>query len=61
MPKNDAWFESIKWIKACLECQSESNGTCPIRSCAEMHYDNNGNAIPADSVMFDGDYKMLIE
>lgn len=57
--KDEAWFQSINWIKACLECQSENNGVCRSRSCAEMHYDNNGNAIPASSIMYDGDYKAI--
>lgn len=57
MVKDEAWFQSIKWIKACLECQKKNNGACPSRSCAEMHYDNNGNPIPARSIGYDGDYK----
>lgn len=57
--KDEAWFQSINWIKACLECQRETDGTCPVRSCAEMHYDNNGDAIPASSIMYDGDYKAI--
>lgn len=61
MSKDENWFASIKWSKSCLECQSGNNGICPIRSCAEMCYDENGNEIPADSVCYDGDYKCIDE
>lgn len=57
MAKDEAWFKSIKWDNACLRCQKANNGTCPIRGCAEMYYDDNGNLIPASSVSYDGDYK----
>ena len=58
MAKDNEWFKAIKWSKACLtECHKANNGTCPMRSCAEMHYDDNGNLIPFDSVRFDGDYQ----
>lgn len=57
MSKDEVWFKSIKWDNGCLECHKANNGTCPIRGCAEMYYDNNGNPIPASSVGYDGDYK----
>ena len=57
MAKDEAWFQSINWVKTCQKCQKQNDGVCPIRSCAEMHYDDNGNAIPADSICFDGDYQ----
>ena len=58
MAKDNQWFESINWDKACLqECISEHNGTCPLRSCAELHYDDNGNLIQPNSVTYDGDYQ----
>ena len=57
MPKDDVWFKSIKWDSACLnECHKANNGTCPMRDCAELHYDDNGNLIPASCVCYDGDY-----
>lgn len=59
MPKDEAWLKSVKWDKECLECQSDNNGTCPMRYCAEMHYDNNGNLIHASSISFDGDYQPI--
>lgn len=59
MAKDETWFQSVKWTKSCLECQKESNNTCSSRSCAELHYDDNGNPIPADSVGYDGDYQCL--
>ena len=58
MPKNEAWFKAINWDKACInECHKANNGTCPMRACAELHYDDNGNLIPLDSITFDGDYQ----
>ena len=58
MAKDEAWFKAIKWSKACREeCHKANNGTCPMRSCAELHYDDNGNLIPFSSITFDGDYQ----
>ncbi len=57
MAKSEIWFQSIKWDKTCIECQKESNGTCPMRGCAELHYDDNGDPIHASSIQFDGDYQ----
>lgn len=56
--KDEAWFQSIKWTKACLECHKANNGTCPMQDCAEMYYDDNGNPIPASSIGYDGDYQV---
>lgn len=54
MPKPDRnWFNSIKWSKACLEC-IQSNGSCPMRQCAELNYDEKGDEI---QVQYDGDYQ----
>lgn len=58
MKKDDEWFKTIKWNKVCIECHKEHNGECYFRECAEMHYDENGNLIPLDSVCIDDrDYK----
>ncbi len=57
--KDQTWFESIKWTKSCIECQRETNGTCARRSCAEMHYDDNGNDIHPSAIGYDGDYKCI--
>ena len=57
--KNEAWFQSINWTNSCLECQRETNDTCSRRSCAEMHYDENGNMIHPSTIGYDGDYKRL--
>ena len=46
MAKDKMWFKAIKWDNACLKCHKANNNTCPIRRCAEAHYDNNGNVIP---------------
>ena len=59
MIKNEAWFQSIKWDKSCLECHKANNGTCPNKDCAELCYDSNGNPIPASAICFDGDYQAL--
>ena len=62
MAKDEAWFQSIKWDDACRnECHKENNGTCPMRSCAELHYDDNGNLIHFSSVSYDGDYMEVNE
>lgn len=52
MPKN--WFDSIKWDATCLECQANSGGVCPYRSCAERHYDEWGDPIPGHLYFCDG-------
>jgi hypothetical protein len=58
MPKDEAWFKAINWDEVCInECHKANNGTCPWKGCAEMHYDDNGNLIPFDSITFDGDYQ----
>lgn len=60
MAKDNQWFESINWDKACInECHKANNGTCPLRTCAELHYDDNGNLIPFSSVCYDGDYNVI--
>ena len=56
--KDEAWFQSIKWNKVCLECQQETGGICSRRSCAEMHYDENGDHIHLSTIKYDGDYKL---
>lgn len=56
---DDAWFQSINWRHSCIECQRETDGTCSRRSCAEMHYDENGNYISPMVVGYDGDYKKI--
>lgn len=56
--KDDAWFQSIKWTKSCLECQKETGGVCSMRNCAELAYDENGNYI-SHKIQYDGDYKKL--
>ena len=58
--KDEKWFQSINWIPSCVECQRETNGTCSRRSCAEMHYDENGNHIHPSSIQYDGDYKQAL-
>ena len=52
MPKPD---RPIKWSKACIECQRQNGGTCPIAECASTNYDENGNEI---LVQYDGDYQL---
>lgn len=54
MQKNDKWFASINWSQCCLTCQSETNGKCQSRSCAELHYDPWGDLIPASVFHHDG-------
>lgn len=57
--KNEDWLKSIKWTKACQECQKETGGTCSRKSCAEMHYDENGNHIHPSTIQYDGDCKCI--
>ena len=45
----------IKWSKACIECQRQNGGTCPMEECAATNYDENGNEI---LVQYDGDYQL---
>ena len=45
----------IKWSKACIECQCQNGGTCPMEECAATNYDENGNEI---LVQYDGDYQL---
>ena len=52
MPKPD---RPIKWSKACIECQRQNGGTCPMEECAAINYDENGNEI---LVQYDGDYQL---
>lgn len=52
MPKLD---RKIKWSKACIECQKQNDGTCPMEECAAINYDENGNEI---LVQYDGDYQL---
>ena len=52
MPKPD---RPIKWSKACIECQRQNGGTCPMKECAAANYDENGNEI---LVQYDGDYQL---
>ena len=52
--KDDVWFANIHWHQTCLECQSEHNGTCPNRRCAENEYDPWGDPIPMDLYFMDG-------
>ena len=55
MPKPDReWFNSIKWSKTCIECRHQNGDTCPMRSCAETNYDENGCEI---QIQYDGDYQ----
>ena len=42
-----------KWTISCLLCQAENCGECPDQECAKMHYDEQGNRIPADSIEID--------
>lgn len=46
-PKDEAWFQSIKWDQPCIDCHKKNSGNCPKRSCAELHYDYWGDPIPA--------------
>ena len=55
--KDDKWFANIHWDIPCLLCQAETQGECHSRGCAEMHYDEHGDPIPASSVIIDGDYQ----
>ena len=54
--RDDQWFASIKWNDACLECQRETGGVCSNRSCAEYHYDEWGDKIPALLYCDDANY-----
>ena len=54
LTKDDVWFTSIKWDSTCLQCQADNNGVCPNKSCAEYHYDEWGDPIPADLYFMDG-------
>ena len=51
--KDSNWFQNVKWDKACIECQSETNGVCRNIKCAKMHYNEQGKPIPADSCTID--------
>ena len=54
MQKDDKWFASINWDANCITCQSDTNGLCQSRSCAEFHYDPWGDLIPASVYHHDG-------
>jgi hypothetical protein len=44
----------IKWTKECLECHSRHDGVCINPRCADFHYDEWGDPIPADVYYMDG-------
>lgn len=52
MPKPD---RPVKWSKACIECQRQNGGTCPMEECTATNYDENGNEM---LVQYDGDYQL---
>lgn len=54
MNKDDKWFNTIKWNAICIVCQSENNGLCPNRNCAEDNYDEWGDPIPLWVYHMDG-------
>ena len=47
LEKDDRWFATVNWSKSCINCQSETNGVCRSRGCAELHYDPWGDELPA--------------
>lgn len=46
-PKDDVWFEAIKWDNACVSCKEKNGGNCLDRNCAEGNYDPWGDPFPA--------------